>query len=100
MKLLLCLKCHDIVALTFMRRWCRCGAASRHYLPDGLYAVVSTAAEVIGIDGRTLERAIHNREDGDSGHRTLAAWLMGKDAPRVTWEKDDGSTHERAAQSA
>ncbi len=83
MKLLLCPKCYDIVKLQFSTRSCQCGASSGKYLPDGLLAVVSPDAMVIGIDNHMMKRAVMARRSPDSGHRTLAAWLMAEDAPNV-----------------
>ncbi len=86
MKLLFCEFCADVVKLQKSRRWCECGKTGGHYLSDGAHASVTAGAVVIGIDNRTMRSALQARESDDAGHRTLAAWLMGKDAPRVRWE--------------
>ncbi len=48
MKLLNCLKCHDIVKLADERRRCLCGASAGEYTDD-VYALVSGPCRVLGI---------------------------------------------------
>lgn len=87
MKLLLCTYCNDVVKLQRETpRYCDCGKTWGHYERDGAHASVSANAVVIGIDNHTIMRAVQARDHGDAGYRTLAAWVMGKDAPRVRWE--------------
>lgn len=94
MKLLLCDLCNDVVKLSIAPRSCTCGRVHGHYLANGINAVVSPYAIVVGISNDTMRAAItafRNAQDGsraDSGHRTLAAWVMGKDAPNVQWESE------------
>lgn len=87
MKLLFCTFCADVVKLTKVTpRYCECGRVWGHYLADGAHAIVSADAVVIGVDNHTLRRALDAATSTDAGHRTLAAWVMGHDAPRVRWE--------------
>lgn len=90
MKLLFCSYCGDVVKLQRETpRYCDCGKCWGHYERDGAHATVSEHAQVIGIDNHTLRRAIDAQglSHPDSGYRTLAAWVMGKDAPRVKWSR-------------
>jgi hypothetical protein len=87
-KLLFCRICGDVVKLERRKRSCRCGDVHGKYQRDGAHAVVSDHAVVIGIGNGSLDSAVHALAcgDPDAGHRTLLAWVMGYDAPRVTWE--------------
>jgi len=87
MKLLFCRRCGDVRKLQKSITYCECGHVYGSYRSDGAHALVSPDAEIIGIDNHTLQRASAARDHADSGYRTLAAWLMGKDAPRVEWER-------------
>lgn len=90
MKLLMCRYCHDVLKLRRREtRFCMCKKSWGHYLTDGANAEVSQEAIVIGIDNNTVVRAIQAQANKDSGYRTLAAWVMGKDAPRVKWVEAD-----------
>lgn len=88
MKLLFCRICGDVVKLERRKRACRCRDVSGRYEADGANATVSQRAIVIGIGNGSLDSAVHAlaSSDPDAGHRTLLAWVMGYDAPRVTWE--------------
>lgn len=70
------------------KRKCRCGDVSGRYEVDGAHATVSQRAVVIGLGNGSLDSALLALTSGDpdAGHRTLLAWVMGYDAPRVTWE--------------
>lgn len=85
MKLLICVECGDVRKLHRHRTYCECGKVWGEYLSDGAHAVVSPTAGVVGLSNTTLRQAIHAQDHPDAGYRTLAAWLMGKDAPRVRW---------------
>ena len=67
-------------------RKCRCGQSWGCYRPDGAH--VSAGAAVIGIMNHDLHFALvaFINDDPDRGYRTIRAWVMGKDAPRVHWE--------------
>lgn len=87
MKLMFCRECRDVLKLQIEAiRACKCGRSSGRYLPDGAHANVYGSAEVIGIANDTMQRALQ-RGDDDPGYRTLSAWLMGRDAPRVRWHE-------------
>lgn len=86
MKLIFCPRCQDVRKLQRYQTYCECGYVSGRYDADGAHATVSQNATVIGLDNHTLRRAIIASQDRDSGHRTLAAWVMGSDASRVRWE--------------
>lgn len=88
MKLLFCERCGDVVKLRRDYRSCECGHVGGKYLSDGWHAEVSADAVVLGVANDTMRRALEAFKAGsdDSGHRTLSAWVMGADAPRVKWE--------------
>jgi hypothetical protein len=87
-KLLFCRICGDVVKLERRKRSCRCRDVHGRYEQDGAHATVSQRAIVIGLGNGNLQEAVQafERCDPDPGHRTLSAWVMGSDAPRVTWE--------------
>jgi hypothetical protein len=50
MKLLNCLKCHDIIALKMSIRRCLCLKSAGYYQPDGIRAIISGPCRAIGIN--------------------------------------------------
>lgn len=90
MKLLFCRHCGDVVKLQRTIRRCKCRAVSGKYLPDGAHAVVSKDALVIGLANPDVVSAtgVFLSNHPDAGYRTVRAWVMGKDAPRVHWENE------------
>lgn len=63
MKLLFCLACHDVVKLQVATwRPCQCGRSNGRYLEDGLHGeVVGDTARVIGVDNRSVRKALHHK---------------------------------------
>ena len=98
MKLLFCAECGDVVLLRRVRRFCECGRVSGLYRPDGAHADVSRDAQVIGLVNGDVRAALAFAEHPDAGYRTIRAWLMGRDAPRVHWQgmerRTDGNSAE------
>jgi len=86
-KLLYCPKCNDIKKLSFVERHCKCGHVWGHYEPDGLHAVVSAEAEVLGIDNESLALALGSvLFSVGSG---ITAWVIPHSSDRVKWEEND-----------
>lgn len=91
MKLVICLKCHDVFKLSTKRlRRCACKHSSGKYLSDGLKAEVTASPDtvVLGFINRELGRAIlDQRELGDRPDkmgRVFTAFIMPDDAANVT----------------
>lgn len=63
MKLILCPKCNDIVRLIDSKRSCRCGASYGWY-KNSRNAIVNKTAIPIGIDNRSLAKAVRRRPVG------------------------------------
>ena len=57
MKLLLCRACADVVKLQSHERRCKCGASAGSYRSDGLHAVYSGPAVLLGIENSSVETA-------------------------------------------
>ncbi len=94
MKLLFCPQCQDVRKLRkLIVTRCQCGAVAGFYKGDGLHAVVSTEAMVVGLDNRSLARAYMQtsgflRDVGivpvdDEGDLRLEAWAISLDSPRI-----------------
>lgn len=58
MKLLNCLKCHDIVALQLTVRSCICGASLGKYCEKGIIGHIKGPARVIGIANPAYKRSL------------------------------------------
>jgi hypothetical protein len=87
MKLLLCTLCQDVKKLAESPTHCECGMSSGQYLSDGWNAKVKGPhAQVIGLNNRDLLDALGAIGNTDAGYRTIRAWVMGLDAPRVKRE--------------
>jgi hypothetical protein len=64
MKLLLCVKCDDVIKLAVGEwRQCECGAARGQYLEDGDNVEVSPGCVVLGINNTSLSDATRRRND-------------------------------------
>lgn len=83
MKLLYCPKCGDVRKLTFAETVCDCGESSGRYLADGVRAVVTGRALVIGIDNFCLRHFEQLRWRHPEETYTIPAWLMRDGAPNV-----------------
>lgn len=76
MKLLNCLKCHDIVELAYqVTRVCKCGESSGKYI-DELYAEYSGHCRILGISNKDYVRSIQEKTTLDS---------RGNSTPRFEW---------------
>jgi hypothetical protein len=58
MKLLVCFKCNDIVALLREARACRCGAVTGKYLADDIHAEFTGDGCLIGFANNSFGKAI------------------------------------------
>ena len=58
MKILNCVRCHDLVKVQGEWRSCACGASSARYLEDGRGAEVSGHGRLLGLDGRTYGKSL------------------------------------------
>jgi hypothetical protein len=86
MKLILCRKCHDLVAMRRTPRRCECGAAGGQYVDD-VNAVYHGEAVPLGIANSSLATAVQNQpEDGNLGQR-FEAFVIQKTCPTFTRER-------------
>lgn len=99
MKLLLCLKCSDIVSLQREHRECKCGDSGGKYLQDGLNAIHYGGSMLLGFHNGSLALAVSAQaREGDSfetfgagyytGHvkgREFVAFIIPQSAPTVKW---------------
>lgn len=96
MKLLLCIKCGDVLKLDFKERACECGSVRGAYMTDGHHAWVSDNAVVLGMNNKSLVRAVNiAASDPHAGNYLLDvdAWVFGKGsvaAVNIEWRNDEG----------
>ena len=88
MKLLYCPKCKDVVALGCSERSCMCGHVKGRYEKDGLHAVVSGDAEVLGINNASLALALESAALG-GWSTSVEAWVILRSSDRVKWGNDE-----------
>jgi len=83
MKLVMCLKCEDVVRLILDRpRWCECKLTGGIYR-DGVNADVwGKDAFVLGFENRSLIKALKNRPDRGDGAR-FEAFVTPRECPSV-----------------
>jgi hypothetical protein len=69
MKLLNCIKCHDIIKLHNDWRFCVCGKAAGRYLKDGRSAQVYGTGRIVGIDNNEYIKSFAN-------HNFRGEWFL------------------------
>jgi hypothetical protein len=79
MKLLLCLECSDVQALTYKERTCHCGKSTGYYLEDGVRVMVSGPCRVLGIANDSLAQAVAAPDRTDGMGQEFLAFVI----PRV-----------------
>ena len=87
MKLIICPKCSDVVALKTWRKKCKCGFVSGRYLFDHRTALVSPEAEAIGLPNSKMSPVISfiirdkdtKRPDIDFVGQILEEWKSWED---------------------
>lgn len=60
MKLLFCLQCHDIKKIHKEMTFCKCKKSKGRYLEDGLHAEFGGEAIPLGIDNKSLVKALNH----------------------------------------
>lgn len=88
MKLILCSKCHDVVALHFRYRECLCGASGGRYEEDGRNAVITPAAIPLGFGNGSFSEAVRHRPHVGEGKRFLA-FVIPRTCGSVRYAKKD-----------
>lgn len=89
MKLVLCLRCHDVFKLAKRVRRCACKHSSGKYLSDGLKSEVQASPDtvVLGFLNYRLRNAIMDQQAlgdrPDKLGREFTAFIMPDDAPNV-----------------
>lgn len=61
MKLIFCPRCQDVFKLQTEMRFCKCKTVFGRYRNDGLNAIVSRHALVLGFDNGSLARALEKK---------------------------------------
>jgi len=84
MKLILCMKCQDVVKLQMHHRNCMCGESYGQYRDDGLNAVIKGPCIPIGFDNRSLLQAIYTQPLEGKG-RSFEAFVIPQKCPTVNY---------------
>lgn len=83
MKLIHCLRCNDIVALTHKKRFCFCKQSWGNYKPgDDVNAVVGGCAVPLGVAMGSLNMAVANRPAEGNG-LSFKAFVIPQNCPTV-----------------
>ena len=85
MKLLNCVRCHDLVKLQGEWRPCACRASKARYLRDGRSAEVSGHGRILGLDGNVYGHSL------DDPRVKMELFTMADSHPRI--RRVYGQTH-------
>lgn len=94
MKLLLCLKCNDVIKLDTLTRSCKCGAISGRYLDDLMAEYEGDYAIPLGFDNVSLVRAIEQQPQNGCGKR-FEAFVIPKECDTLRNLSDGEAKYER-----
>lgn len=88
MKLLLCIKCDDIFKLDYSVRTCKCGYTQGYLESDGLNAVVTEDATILGFNIHSLAWAVKQQHNPLVGTR-FDAFIISPQASTITVTSED-----------
>jgi len=84
MKLILCIKCQDVIKLQAHHRNCLCGESYGQYFEDGLNAVIKGPCIPLGIDNKSLLRAIYTQPLDGRG-QVFEAFIIPQKCPTINY---------------